>query len=150
MERSRCSSCNFSFLSDRFVLGSNGFDEVGRRRSFERQSVANFSDNALFQRLNEVDACVSASHLRSLQVQFGQFPRPTERLTVRHNLGNYSPFACSTRRQRLRVEQERLRSSRSRAITPGGKDSVTGSNPRGEVSHILEGRILPCHNHTGK
>src|SRR5207302_7210358 len=126
------------------------FDEVGGRSSFERQSVANFSHDAFFQGLNEVDARVSAGHFGSLQVQLGQFSRSTERLTVRHNLGNHSPFVRGLRPERLWIQQERLRSSRSRAITPRGKDSVTGRDPRAEVRHIPEGRTLPCHNYTGK
>src|SRR5260370_17606639 len=95
MRCSRCASCDFSFPSDRFTLGSHRFDEVGRRRSFERQSVANFSHDALLQRLNEGDACVSAGFLRSLQVHLGQFPRPTARLTLPHNLRTHSPFPCT-------------------------------------------------------
>ncbi len=65
-------------------------------------------------------ARVAARHFWSLQVQLGQFPRPTERLTVRHNFCNHSPFVCSTRRQRPGIEQEGLRSPCSTAITPRG------------------------------
>src|SRR5580658_2638509 len=95
-------------------------------------------------------ARVAPRHFRGLQVQLGQFPGPAERLTVRYNFGNYSPFLRGTRRKRLWVQQERLRSSRSGAVTPGGKDAVTGSNARGEVGHVLEGRALRSHNYTGK
>src|SRR2546426_10721839 len=102
------------------------------------------------QGLDEMHAGVAACHFRSLQVQLGQFPRPAERLAVRHNFGNHSPFVCATRCQRLWVQQERLRSSRSSAIAPGGKDSVAGRNARGEVGHILEGRTIRRHNYTGK
>src|SRR5579864_823423 len=116
-------SRGFSFLGDRFTLSLHGFHEVGGGGSFERQSIADFSNDALLQWLNEVDAGVSAGHLRSFQVQFGQFPRPAESLTVRHNLGNHSPFIRCTRRQWLWIEQERLRSSCSSTITPGCKDS---------------------------
>src|SRR5580704_15014428 len=140
----------FSFLSETFGFLSRGLHEIGRRRSFERQSVANFPHDALLQRLNKVDAGVAARNFRSLQVELGQFPRPTECFTVRHNFGNHSPFICGTRRERLWVQQECLRSSCSRAITPGGKDSVAGRNARGEMGHILEGRTLRRHNYTGK
>jgi hypothetical protein len=52
-----------------------------------------------------------------------------------------TPHSCAVCAwQRLWVQQERLRSPRSRAITPGGKDSVTGCNACGEVGHILQGR----------
>src|SRR5215467_4899549 len=62
----------------------------------------------------------------------------------------HSYVICGLRRERLWVEQERLRSSCSSAITPCGKDSVTRHNARGEVRHILEGRTLGRHNHIGK
>src|SRR6266567_84230 len=129
MKRSRCSSCDFSFLSDRLTLGLHRFDKIGSRRSFERQSVANFPHNTLFQGLNKVYACVAARHFRSLQVQLCQFPRPAERFTVRHNLANHSPFVCSARHQRLWVQQECLCSSCTSAITPGSKNSIAGTMP---------------------
>src|ERR1700731_3135532 len=134
-----CSSyslCGFSFASDGFTLGFHRLHEIGRRRSFERQSIADFPHNALLQRLNKVDARVAARHFRSFQVQLGEFARPAERLTARHNFGNHSPFVRGTRRERLWIQQEGLRSSRSSAITPGGKDSVAGRNAGGEVGHI--------------
>src|ERR1700719_690949 len=59
---------------------------------------------------------------------------------MRHNFGNHSPFICGTRRERLWVEQERLRSSCSGAITPGGENSVAGRNALGEVGHVLDCR----------
>src|SRR5439155_693730 len=96
---------------------------------------------------NKVYARVAARHLRSLQVQSRQFPRATKRLAVRHNFRNHSPFIGGPRRQRLWVEQKRLRSSRSSAITPRGKDSVARHNARGEVRHILESRTLGGLNH---
>jgi hypothetical protein len=74
-----------------------------------------------------------ADYFGSLQVQLSQFPRSRERHTIRHNLCNHSPFVRGFRRERLWVEQERFRSSRPRAITPGGKDSVAGRNALGEV-----------------
>src|ERR1700751_1946262 len=95
-------------------------------------------------------ARVAASNFRSLQVQRGQFPRPTERLTVRHNLRNHSPFVRGTRRQRLWVQQERLRSSRSSAVTPRRKDAVARRYARSEMRHLLESRALRCHNYAGK
>src|SRR6266853_2988290 len=147
MERSRYSSCDSSFLSDTLTLGLHRFDEVGCRRSFERQSVANLSNDAFLQGLNEVYAGVAARHFWSLKVELGQFTCPAERLAVRHNFGNHSPFICGTRRERLWVEQERLRSSRSGAITPRGKDSVTRHNAAGQVRHVMERRTLRRHNH---
>ena len=62
---SSCSSCGFSFASDGFTLRFHRLHEIGRRRSFERQSIADFSHNALLQRLNKVDARVAARHFRS-------------------------------------------------------------------------------------
>src|ERR1700693_4287252 len=145
-----CSLCGFSFASNGFTLGFVRLHEIGRRCSFERQSIADFTHNALLQRLNKVDARVAARNFRRFQVQLGEFAHPAERLTARHNFGNHSPFVSGTRRERLWVQQERLRSSRSSAITPGGKDSVAGRNARGEVGHILEGRTIRRHNYTGK
>src|SRR5258706_10396180 len=95
-------------------------------------------------------ACVAARHFRSLQVELGQFPCPTERLTVRHNFGNDSPFVRGSGRERLWVEQERLRSSCSGAITPRGKDSVARRNASREMRDIVKGRILAGHNHVGQ
>src|SRR6202035_1506659 len=95
-------------------------------------------------------ASIAAGHFGSLQVQLGQFPCSTERLTVRHDFGNNSPFVRGLRRERLWIQQERLRSSRSSAITPRSKDSVTGRNALGEVGHILESRAICRHNYTGK
>src|ERR1700739_32997 len=95
-------------------------------------------------------ARVTARHFRGLQVQLGQFPSPAERLTVRDDFGNHSPFVCGTGRKRLWVQQESLRSSRSTGIPPGGKDSVAGRDTPAEVGHILESRAIPCHNYTGK
>src|SRR5260370_35169312 len=51
MERSRSSSCDFSFLSDTRPLDLHRFEEIGGRRSFEGQSVANFPHNTLLQGL---------------------------------------------------------------------------------------------------
>src|SRR4029077_15401672 len=150
MERFRYSSCDSSFLSDTLTLGLHRFDEVGCRRSFERQSVANFSNDAFLQGLNEVYAGVAARHFWSLQVELGQFPGPAERLAVWHNFGNHSPFICGTRRYRLWIQQECLRSSCSGAITPGGEDSVTRHNAAREMRHIVEGRTLGRHNHIRK
>ena len=95
-------------------------------------------------------ARVAARHFRSLQIQLAQLPRPTESLPVRDNLSHHSPFVRNPRAQWLWVQQERLCSSRSSALTPGGKDSVTGRNARNEVGHILEGGTLRRHNYTGK
>src|SRR5580693_2459352 len=143
-------SCSLFFGMCTLCVGSHCLHEGGRGCSFERQSVANFTHDPLLQRLNEVDACVAACYFRGLQVQLSQFARSGERVTVRHNFGHHSPFVCSMRRQRLWVQQERLRSPRSSAITPGGKDSVTGCNARGEVGHILEGRAFSRDNDTRK
>src|SRR6267154_3838925 len=150
MERSRCCSCDFSFLSDTLTLDLHRFDEIGGRRSFERQSVAYFPHNTLFQGLNKMYARVAARHFRSFQVQLCQFPRPAERFTVRHNLANHSPFVCSACRQRLWVQQESLCSSCSSAITPGRKNSIAWHNASAEERDIVEVRTLGCHNHTGK
>src|SRR5882762_2461280 len=150
MERSRWSSCDFYLLSDRFTLGLHRFDEIRGRCSFERQSVANFPHNALFQRLNEMYARVAAGHFGSLQVELGQFPCSGQRLTVRNNLCNHSPFVRGLRSKRLWVEQERLRSSRSSSITPRGKDSVARHNASREVRDIVEGRTLAGDNHIGQ
>src|SRR5271168_3770120 len=97
-----------------------------------------------------MDAGGAARHFRGLQIQLRQSPRPAERHTMWYNFGNYSPLVCGTRRQWLWVQQERLRSSCSSTVTPGGKDAVTGSDARGKVCHIMEGRALRSHNYTGK
>src|SRR5579864_3039236 len=144
------SSCRLSFASNGLTLGFVRFHEIGRRCSFERQSIANFPHDALLQRLNKVDAGIAARNFRRFQVQLGECVRPAERLTAQHNFSNHSPFVSGTRREWLWVQQERLRSSRSSAITPGGKDSVAGRNARGEVGHILERRTIRRHNYTGK
>ena len=98
----------------------------------------------------EVDARVATRHFRSLQVQRGQFPRPTERLAVRHDFCHDAPFICGTSWQRRWVEQERLGSSCSSAIAPRRKDSVAGHDTRGEMPDILEGRTLGRHDHVRK
>src|ERR1700719_3613497 len=95
-------------------------------------------------------ARIAAGHFGSLQVQLGQFPCSGQRLTVRHNLGNHSPFVRGLRGERLWVEQESLRSSRSSAITPRGEDSVARHNASREVRDIVEGRALAGDNHVGQ
>ena len=95
-------------------------------------------------------ARIAAGHFGSLQVQLGQFPCSGQRLTVRHNLCNHSPFVRGLRRERLWVEQERLRSSRSGAITLRGKDSIARHNASREVRDIVEGRTLAGDNHVGQ
>src|SRR5271170_6894321 len=150
MKRSRCSSCDFSFLNDRRTLGLHRPYEVGGRRPFKRQSITNFPYDALLQRMNEVDACVAAGYFGGLQVQLGQLVGAAQRLTVRDDFGNHSPFVGSSRRYRLWVEQKCLRSSCSRAITPRGKDSVARHNASSEVRNIVEGCTLGSDNHVGK
>jgi hypothetical protein len=58
--------------------------------------------------------------------------------------------ARGTCRQRLWIQQERLRSSRSSAVTPCRKDAVTGRNARREMRDILESRALRCHDYAGR
>jgi hypothetical protein len=48
------------------------------------------------------------------------------------------------------VEQERLGSPCSSAITPRRKDSVAGHDTYGEMPDILERRTLGCHDHVRK
>jgi hypothetical protein len=50
-------------------------------------------------------------------------------VAVRNDFGNHPPFVRGTRWEGLRIEQESFRSSRSRAITPGGKDPSPGTTP---------------------
>jgi hypothetical protein len=95
-------------------------------------------------------ARVAAGYFGSLQVQLGQFPCAGQRPTVRYNLCSHSPFVRGLRRERLWVEQERLRSSRSSAITSRGKDSVARHNASREVRDIVEGRTLAGDNHIGQ
>src|SRR5580700_11496309 len=95
-------------------------------------------------------ACVATCNLRSLQVQFGQFSRSIERLSVRHNLRDHSPLLRSAGRQRLRIEQKRLGTSRSTAITPRGEDAVTRCNTLGVMRDVLKGRTLARHNDIGE
>src|SRR6266446_9980313 len=95
-------------------------------------------------------ARIPAGHFGSIQVQRGQFPCSGQRLTVRNNLCNHSPFVRGLRRKRLWVEQERLRSSRSSSITPRGKDSIARHNARREVRDIVEGRTLAGNNYVGQ
>jgi len=78
--------------------------------------------------MNKVHARVAPRHFRYLEIQGGEFPRSAERLSVRDNFGNHTPFARSTRGQRLWIQQERLRSPRTGAITPCGEDPITGNN----------------------
>jgi RNA recognition motif-containing protein len=49
-----------------FTLGLHRFHQIGRGCSFERESIANFPHEALFERLNEVYTRVAACHLRCL------------------------------------------------------------------------------------
>src|SRR5882672_9934192 len=95
-------------------------------------------------------ARIAAGHFGSLQVQLGQFPCSGQRLTVRHNLCNHSPFVRGLRRERLWVEQERFRSSSSSAITPRGKDSIARHNASREVRHIVEGGALAGNDYAGQ
>src|SRR5437870_5481659 len=60
------------------------------------------------------------------------------------------PFVRGLRRERLWVEEERLRPSRSSAITPHGKDSVARHNASREVRDIVEGRTLAGDDHVGQ
>src|SRR5260370_28965828 len=142
-----CFSCDLSILSDPFRLGVYRFEDFSRRRTFERQSVANFSYDTLLQRLDEVRAGVSACDFRSLQVERRQFTRPRERLATWHNLGNHSPFVRGVRRQRLWIQQECLRPSCPGLVAPRGKDSVARHNATGEMRQIMEGRSFSGHNH---
>src|SRR5437879_664142 len=96
MERSRCSSCDFSFLGDTLTLDLHRFDKIGGRCSFERQSVANFPHNTLFQGLNKVYACVAACRFRSLQVQLCQFPRRLSALPF-GTTSLTTPHSCAVR-----------------------------------------------------
>src|SRR5215471_5238839 len=57
-----------------------------------------------------------------------------------------TPHACAVRAASgLWVQQERLRSCWSSAITPRGQDAVTRHNAAGEVWHVVEGRTLGRH-----
>src|SRR5207244_10220058 len=82
-------------------------------------------------------ARIAAGHFGSLQVQLGQFPCSGQRLTVRHNLCNHSPFVRGVRRERLWVEQERLRSSRSSAITPRDRKSTRLNSSHQIISYAV-------------
>src|SRR5260370_42686459 len=82
---SSCSSCGFSFASEGFTLRFHRLHEIGRRRSFQRQSIADFPHNALLQRLNKLDARVGARPFQSFEVQLSEIARPSERLTARHH-----------------------------------------------------------------
>jgi hypothetical protein len=94
-----------------------------------------------------VHACVAASHFRYLEVQSGEFPRSAERLSIRHYFGNHTPVVRGTRFQRLWIQQERLRSPRTSAITSCGKDSIAWHNAASEMRHIVEGRAFAGDNH---
>src|ERR1700680_229483 len=61
-----------------------------------------------------------------------------------------TPHSSAVCAVRLWVEQERLRSSCSSAITPRGKDSVARHNASREVRDIVEGRTLAGDNHVGQ
>src|SRR5258708_14679560 len=100
--------------------------------------------------MNEVHARVAASHFRYLEVQSSESPRSAERFSVRHNFGNHAPFVRGTRCQRLWIQQERLRSPRTSAITPRSKDAVTGNNASSEVWQIVKGRSFAGHDHIRK
>src|SRR5579863_7357341 len=45
------------------------------------------------------------------------------------------------------IYEEHLGTSRTRAITPSGKDSVTRCNTSGKMGHILEGRAFGGDNY---
>src|SRR5580704_10668140 len=131
-------------------LGLHRFHQVGRGCSFERESIANFPHETLFQRLNEVYTGVAACHLRCLQVLLGQFARPTQCLAVWHYLSDNSPLVRGSSRNRLWVQQKCLSSSCSGAIAPGREDSVARHDTAGEMRHIMEGRTVGRHDDTGK
>ena len=80
------------------------FHEVGGRGTLERQPIANFSNDPLFQRFNKMYACIAARYLRCFQVKRGQLSRPAECVTIRNDFGNDAPFIGSTRRERLRIQ----------------------------------------------
>ena len=71
-------------------------------------------------------------------------------MPVRPNLRDHSPLLRSARRQRLRIEQKCLGTSRSTAITPRDEDAVTRRNTYGIVRDILKGRTLARHNDIGE
>src|SRR6266576_2259416 len=56
----------------------------------------------------------------------------------------------NSRRERLWIQQKRLRSSRPGAITPRSKDSVARHNASREVRNIVEGRTLAGDNHVSQ
>ena len=51
----------FRLAYDGFTLGLHRSHQIGRGCSFERESIANFPHEALFQRLNEVYTCYGVS-----------------------------------------------------------------------------------------
>jgi hypothetical protein len=83
-------------------------------------------------------ARMAAGHFGSLQLQLGHLSCSGQRLAVRHNLSNHSPFLRGLRRERLWVEQERLRSSR--ASVPKALASNAG------IGDVAEGREINFGN----
>src|SRR5580658_10664263 len=100
--------------------------------------------------MNEVHACIAARHLRHLEVQDGEFPRSAERLSVRNDFGNDSPFVRGARRQRLWVQQKRFGPPCSSAITPRRKYSIPWHDASREVGDVVESRTLACDDHVGQ
>jgi hypothetical protein len=106
------------------ALALHQFDEVGCRRSFERKTVANFLDDALLQRPNEMHARISPCDFGCVQVQISKLASSGEGLAILNDFGNNAPFVGRTRGKRSRVKQESFCTSGSRTVTPGGKDSI--------------------------
>jgi hypothetical protein len=141
-------SCDLLFGRRTCCADFHGLHQVGGGCPFERQPVADFSNDALLQRVNEVHARVTPRHFRYLEIQSGEFPRSAERLSVRHNFGNHSPFVSRTCCQRLWIQQERLRSPRTSAIAPRCKDAVAGNNASSEVWQIGRSQLRRPRSHS--
>jgi hypothetical protein len=72
----------FSPFPNYLTFTLHGFHKSRCRRAFEREGVANFSYDALLQRLDQVRTGVTACNFRSFQVHRGKLARPAQRFAV--------------------------------------------------------------------
>ena len=96
-----------------------------------------------------MDAGVATRYLAP-QILPRQFLGTAERFAIWHDLGNYSPMVRGGRGNRLRIQQECLRSTRTGAIAPRREDPVARHNTAREMGRVVERCAFCRHNYVGK
>src|ERR1700747_3845265 len=112
--------------------------QVECRKALQCQSVANLTNNSLFQRLREVNASCSTCQFWGFQVHPSQLPSPSEGGAVGHDFSNYPPVVRSLGVDWLGVEEKRFGAACPGAIAPRGEDSVTRREAAGKVGDIVK------------